>query len=307
MAANPLTAWTDVAIIGAGAVGHALARRLAQRGYAVAAVLSRRAAPAAELAQTVGAPVGSDSLADLPADVSLVVLCVPDDAITPVARQLATLERPWSATAVAHTSGARPAGALAPLAEQGAATFSLHPMQTITRTSAPAVFEGIYIGLEGDADAVHRATRLVQALGAHAITIPTDAKPRYHLAGVLASNGLVALMGLVSEVLASAGIDPDVSPDLLGPLVQNTWANVAARTPDEALTGPAVRGDEGTITAHLDTLAAHLPHLMPAYAALTTEMVRLAVRGGRLPPHDAEALLDTLHSALHRNDSGDAP
>ncbi len=46
-----------VAIIGAGALGSVLARRLAARGYVVEAVLSRTAARARALAAQVKAPV----------------------------------------------------------------------------------------------------------------------------------------------------------------------------------------------------------------------------------------------------------
>ena len=304
-AASPSTPWTDVVIIGAGAVGQVLARRMIQCGYAVSAVLSRRREAAAALADEVGASVGSADIADVPFQAPFVLLCVPDDAIASAARRLAALERPWDAITVAHTSGVHTAAALDPLAERGASTLSLHPMQTFTMDSAPSDIDGIYFGLEGDTQAVAQGEQFVRDLGARAITVPTAAKTQYHLAGVLASNGLVALMGLVNEVLASAGIDPDDSGALMEPLVMSTWANVVATSPDDALTGPVARGDLGTVVAHLDTLATHLPHLLPAYAALSNEMVRLAVRSGQLPAEQAEPLLDALHDALHREDDSD--
>lgn len=286
--------------MGAGAVGHVLAHRLMDCGYAVTAVLSRHRGDAVALAEAVGASVGSEALEDLPFTVPLVLLCVPDDSITPVAQRLAALERPWDTMTVAHTSGVQTADALAPVAARGASTLSLHPMQTFTRDSPPAIFANIYVGLEGDTEAVARGTRFVEDLGAHAITIPAAAKPQYHLAGVLASNGLVALMGLVREVLASAGLHPDKTSALVGPLVERSWANLAVSSPEDVLTGPAARGDRGTVAEHLDALATHLPHLLPAYAALTNEMVRLAVRSGQLDETRAEPVLDTLHNALHR-------
>jgi predicted short-subunit dehydrogenase-like oxidoreductase (DUF2520 family) len=302
-AAAPSTSWTDVAIIGAGAVARAFAHRLVQCGYTVSAVLSRRREPAEALAQAVEAPVGSSDWGDVPFQTPLLLVCVPDDAIEPVANRLANLERPWASITVAHTSGARTAAALDAVAARGASTLSLHPMQTLTLDSPPSALEGIYVGIEGeDDDAVTQATSFVRDLGAEAITIPAAAKTRYHLAGVFASNGLVALMGLVNEMLASAGLDPDIGSALVGPLVQSTWRNIAATSPEAALTGPVVRGDTGTVVAHLGALATHLPHLLPAYAALSNEMVRLAVRGGRLSPERAEPLLDALSDALHRDD-----
>lgn len=292
-----------MAIVGAGALGRVLARRLAQRGYAVTAILSRERASARALADEVGASVGSDDGANLPFDVQGVMVCVPDDAIPAVASSLADLPRDWGSTIVGHTAGALAADALAPLAAVGAATLSFHPMQTFTPESAPSAFDGIYVGLEGDPDAVQFGAQLASDLGARAIRIPTEAKTRYHLAAALASNGLVALMGMVNEIFASAGIDPDDGTALVQALVENTQANIGARGPEGALTGPAARGDLGTVTAHLEALATHLPHLLPAYVALTNEMVRLAMRSGQLDANRAEPLLDALHDALHERGS----
>lgn len=301
---TPSTSRTEVAIVGAGALGQALARRLVQKGYTVGAVLSRRRASAATLADAVDARVGSDDVADLPFGLQVVFLCVPDDTIPSVARSLAALPRDWGAVVVAHTSGTLTTEALAPLAETGATPLSFHPVQTFTAASPPSAFEGIYIGLESPSEeALTFGAQLAEDLGAHSVPVPTAAKTRYHAAAALASNGLVALMGLVSEVLASTGIDPEESHALVGPLVERTWANLATTSPEEALTGPVVRGDVGTIRAHTEALIAHQSHLLPAYAALTNEMVRLAVRSGRLKPEQAEPLLDVLHEALHAVDA----
>lgn len=303
--ASRSTSRQRIAIVGAGALGSTLARRLAERGYTVAAILSRRRKSAVTLARDVGAEVGSDDWADLPFDVSVVMVCVPDDAIPTVASALADLPRDWASTVVAHTSGALAADALAPLADVGATLLSFHPMQTFTPESDPAAFADICVGVEGHPDAVQFGAQLAEDLGARAVTVPTEAKPRYHLAAALASNGLVALMGMVNEILASAGIDSEEGTALVQPLMESTQANVADTSPEAALTGPAARGDLGTVTAHLDVLTDHLPHLLPAYAALTNEMVRLAVRNGRLGSDQAEPLLDALHEALR--DSTDAP
>lgn len=288
-------------------MGRALAQRLVACGHAVTAVLSRQARDAAALAEAVGAPVGSSDWADLPFDVSVVMLCVPDDALAAVARALAALPRPWSSVTVAHTSGAHPAAALAPLAAAGAATLSFHPMQTFAADSPPSAFADSYVGLEGDPEAMRIGAHLAEDMGAHPVTIPPGAKARYHLAAALASNGLVALMGVVNEIFAAAGIDPEEGAAMVKPLLQRTLDNVVDGSPDEALTGPAVRGDLGTVVAHLEALADHTPHLLPTYIALTNEMIRLGVRSGRLAASRAEPLLDALHDALQGREGPESP
>ncbi len=288
----------SVAIIGAGAVGRVLARRLTARGYRVEAVLSRSEAGARALAAEVEAPVASASLADLPEPARLVFCCVPDDAVGTVARGLGPVRSDWSGTVVAHTAGALPAAALYNLGEQGASLLSFHPLQTFTAASRPEAFDGIYVALEGDARAVALGEEVAAGLGARSITLATEAKARYHLAASMASNYFVTLMALVGEVLASIDLDRREGAALMRPLVETTWRNLAGQLPEDALTGPIARGDRRTVETHLDALDEHLPHLIPVYAALGTEAVRVAVRSGRLAPDAAQHVLDALHDAL---------
>ncbi|CAM3202270.1 Rossmann-like and DUF2520 domain-containing protein [Rhodothermus bifroesti] len=287
-----------VAVLGAGAVGRSLAWALRQAGYAIAAVISRRLESAQALAAQVGAPVASTALEDLPADVPLVFCCVPDDKLPLLAQQLAHLPRNWSTTVVAHTSGALPAHILAPLAERGASLLSFHPLQAFPKTGSLVSLQHVYVGLEGDPKAMALGYEVVHALGAYPIELTAEAKARYHLAAVLVSNGLGALLAMAGEVLATIGVSRQQSRDLLLPLLRGTLENMRASLPEEALTGPAVRGDLQPIQQHLEALKAHLPHLLPVYAALTTEMIRAGVRVGRLDPKQAALVLDMLRAAL---------
>ncbi len=287
-----------VALIGAGALGTALARRLAACGYPIDAVLSRTEASARRLAVSVGAPVAAATLTALPDAATLVLCCVPDEALAGLAERLYLLSRDWSGTTVAHTSGALTTEVLEPLPLLGASTLSFHPVQTFTKDTPPEAFEGIYVGLEGEARAVAFGRRLASDLGARAVVVPPDAKPLYHLAASLASNAFVTLMALAGETLRAAGLDAAEAAALTRPLVEGAWRNLSTHTPEEALTGPIARGDAGTVARHLEALEDRLPHLLPVYAALATETVRLAVHGGRLSGEEAERLLALLQKAL---------
>jgi predicted short-subunit dehydrogenase-like oxidoreductase (DUF2520 family) len=280
-----------VAIVGAGAVGRALALRLAERGYPVVAVLSRTRARAEQLAQAVGATVASDRLNDLPPAARLVVLCVGDEALADVAESLTGVRHPWRGTVVAHTSGALPASVLEPLADEGALALSFHPLQTVTeRASAEALADG-YVGIEGEPKAVGAGIELAVALGMRYLVLTAEAKPRYHLAAAMASNFLVTLMAMVQEVLVSLDVDRADGFAMMEPLLRGTLDNLAHQSPEEALTGPVVRGDVDTLRSHGTALRQHLPQLVPAYAAMTIEAVRVGVRSGRLDPRRAEEIL----------------
>lgn len=284
-----------VAVVGAGAVGTALALRCAESGLAVATVTSRTNRSAARLARVVGA--AAVPLADVTAPVLL--LAVPDDAVAPVARSLADAHADWRGRAVAHTSGVLTAAALAPLAARGARTLSLHPPRALPPGSDARALDGTTLVLEGDDDACAWGDAFARRLGLAALRLDADAKVRYHLALSVASNFAVTLTALAAEILGSAGVPLPDALALVRPLVRGTADNLAHALPERALTGPIVRGDAATLARHLGALEAHLPHLVPVYAALATETVRVAVRGGRLAPKQAERLLDGLTDALH--------
>lgn len=298
---------SPVAVVGAGAVGTALARRLASRGAPVHAILNRDGAAARTLADRVGAPVASDDVHALPDEVRLVMICVPDDAISEVAKTLAAVSHPWSRTIAGHTSGARTSEALAPLDREGAATLSFHPLQTFTPDTPPDAFADVVVGIEGTPDAVSAGMALARGLGARPISLTARDKALYHCAAALASNGLVALMAVVEELLATSD-RADEGPsavEMVGPLVEQTWKNLTSSSPEGVLTGPIARGDEATVDAHLDALREDAPHLVPLYAALSTEMARTAVRGGQLDVDVAEDLLHSLQKALRSSPNDD--
>lgn len=283
-----------VALVGAGAVARALALRLTDAGYPVRAVVSRSRGPAEALARQTGAAVASDHLGDIPADVGLVLLCVPDGQLADVAETLARARRAWQGTVVAHTSGAMPASVLAPLGAEGADVLAFHPLQALTPRADARTLVGVFAGLEGSPRAVAAGVELAVGLGMRYVVVAPEAKPRYHLAAVMASNLVVTLLGMVQEVLASLDVERGDAMAMLEPLLRGTLDNLTATSPEEALTGPVARGDLDTLRRHGLALRQHLPHLVPAYAALSVETVRLAVRAGTLAPERAEAVLSLM-------------
>lgn len=284
----------DVAMIGAGAVGRILATRLAERGYPIPAVISRTVQSAESLGREVGASIVSNSLFDLPDSSRLVFICVPDSEIAPVAERLARVPHSWEKTVVVHTSGAQPSSILRPLAERGARIMSFHPLQTITRSSPAGVLDGVYAGVEGSPQSVATGIELAVCLGMRYLVLTPDSKARYHLGASVASNFLVTLMSVAQQMLTSLDIDRATAQEIIEPLVRGTLANLGASTPEDALTGPIVRGDLDTLRQHGLALRRYLPHLVPVYAALAMETVPLAVRSSRLDPDRADEILEML-------------
>jgi predicted short-subunit dehydrogenase-like oxidoreductase (DUF2520 family) len=278
-------------------MGRVLALRLHERGYPVLAVISRTRESAEDLAQAVEARVSSDSLHDLPAETRLLVCCIPDAKVAEVAGRLSRVAHPWRKTVVLHTSGALAADALDALAEEGARTLSFHPLQALTPSSEADALDGVYAGVQGEAPALGAGIELAVGLGMRYLILAAEDKPRYHLAASIASNFLVTLQSIVEQLLQSLDIDRATAQEVMAPLVRGTLDNLAASTPEEALTGPILRGDLETVHKHGLALRRHTPHLVPVYASLAMETITLAVRSSRLDPSRAEemiALLDKM-------------
>ena len=92
------------------------------------------------------------------------------------------------------------------------------------------------------------------------MVVDDEHRAAYHAAACIASNHLVALMGQVERVAASAGLDLDA---FVG-LARAALTDVAELGPAAALTGPAARGDEATLDRHRQTLD---PAEIPGYEA----------------------------------------
>jgi predicted short-subunit dehydrogenase-like oxidoreductase (DUF2520 family) len=212
--------------------------------------------------------------------VGVVLLAVPDAAITPVAIELAAEAAVTADHVVLHLSGLRSRDALEPLAASGAGLGSFHPLQTISDPeTAPERFAGAYAGIEGDDRALAAAGALAATLGMTAVPIPASAKPAYHAGATFAANYTTALAAVAERLAVSAGVAPDVARRLYLPLIRGAAANLEAG-PAAALTGPVRRGDVETVRAHLRALG---PDDRRLYLLLAREALRLAKDAG-LPP-----------------------
>jgi predicted short-subunit dehydrogenase-like oxidoreductase (DUF2520 family) len=116
------------------------------------------------------------------------------------------------------------------------------------------------------------ARTLVTDLGGDPHDVPADRRLLYHAGLTLGSNAAGAAVAAARQLLIAARIDdPRV---FLDPLVQASVRNASERGA-VALTGPVVRGDLGTVAAHLTAIAEDLPALVDAYRALTAATLSL--------------------------------
>ncbi|MBF6589430.1 MAG: DUF2520 domain-containing protein [Ktedonobacterales bacterium] len=293
-----------IGIIGAGALGVALARALALGGGEVAAVAMRDPERDPGRARALAAALPGTAITVPSAVVAacdLVFLAVPDDAIAPLAASLA-----WrDGQGAIHLSGAHGAELLAPAAAQGAATAALHPLMTFPRADlaeqpaedALARFHGCSWALEAEnADLDARLAQLVAALGGQVIRLwPTD-RVAYHAAAVLASNYVIVLLDAATRLWASFGVAEETALQALLPLARAAVGKLEADGLPGALSGPIARGDVGTVAAHLAWLDAQAigdaqgAALRDAYRALARLAIPLAEAKGTLSAASAARL-----------------
>jgi predicted short-subunit dehydrogenase-like oxidoreductase (DUF2520 family) len=273
-------------IIGAGRVGGALAQGLAAQGWAVVAVASRTPAHAAALAQAVGGRVCADATEVVRA-AELTLLTVPDDAIAPIARQLAAHDLP--AHALAHTSGALGVEALAPLEARGVRVGSLHP--AFPFAGGHPELRGVAFAVEAtDGGLRAQLLDLVAALGGEPLLIPPGGKAQYHAALCIASNYAVTLYSLAESLLTGLDIPRAAAEHTLNRLLAGTVDNLREQGVPDALTGPLVRADLGTLRLHLRALKGVDPDVAALYLALARHTLPLLTARG-VPTDAIETLL----------------
>ena len=284
-----------VGVVGAGRVGAVLAAALQHAGHEIVAVAGESDASRGRIAALLpDVPVLKPTAVARACD--LLLLTVPDDMLGNVVRTLADAGALHEGQYVVHSSGRHGLAVLAPVAAIGAHPIALHPAMTFTGTDLDlarlAEGSGIVFGLTaGSADRAV-AEALVADLGGRSMWVPEEMRTLYHAGLAHGANHLVTLVTEAMEILSAAGAEDPAST--LRPLLTAALDN-ALNAGDAALTGPIVRGDAGTVEAHLVDITANAPQTVGSYIALARATLGRAVADGRLSAlraHTIERILD---------------
>jgi len=269
-------------------MGTALGSALRRAGYSIEAVVTKTPASARRAAKLIGGDPAA--LAESQRNSAawrrvvasdLLLISTPDDVLAAVALRLSgTIGRARTSRTplvALHTSGAVSSDVLAPLRALGFSVGSLHPLVSVAGNAvAQDIFRGVHFCVEGDRAATRVARSLVKDLGGHSFTISSESKPLYHAAATVSSGHVTALFDVAIEMLEECGLTKRRARKIFAPLLMSTAANLGAKSPAEALTGPFARGDVSTIKKHLAAIklsgmneASHL------YSTLGLHLVRL--------------------------------
>ena len=281
-----------IAVIGAGRVGTALAVLLGRAGHAIVAVAGGDATPARAAAWLPGVPVL------VPADAArlgeLVIITVPDDVIGDVVLALVERDALSPVTWITHTSGAMGLGVLEPARAAAARLLAIHPLQTLPDVErAIASIPGSTVAVTADdEEGSALGESLARDLGATPFRLADERRPLYHAAAVFASNHVVATSAVAERLFRDAGLPDPLAA--MEPLQLATVENIARIGPGAALTGPAVRGDAGTVNRNLEALAADAPDAVAAYVAMCRVALDVGIAAGRLAPESRTAVEEVL-------------
>ena len=258
-----------VSIVGAGRVGRALGRRLHELSWQVGAVTGRSISTARVAVRAIGAGQALDAPTHQVLNSKVVLITTPDGFIESVAKNLAQLGgKEWSGKVVLHTSGSLDSSVLQPLADLGAGTGSMHPMQTFSNQNVPDLAKCIF-GIDGSPAALQVARKMIHQMGGVAVRLSGANKAAYHAAGSFACVYVLALMESATRLLMTQGFKRRQAIRALSPLTRQTLDNFERVGPLAAWTGPLSRGDFSTVERHVKALAEIEPEYLEAYKTLS--------------------------------------
>jgi predicted short-subunit dehydrogenase-like oxidoreductase (DUF2520 family) len=282
---------TSIAIVGAGRVGRALGKQLREAGWHITLVVTRSEPTARRAARYIGAGRPYGKLSRLILETSVVLIAAPDDVIAGLAERLANIGgEEWSGKIILHSSGAMDSRALAPLQRVGANVGSLHPLQSFSSRVAPSL-DGVWMVIEGMPKALKVARRIVHDLRGVPVHVKIQDKSAYHSAGVFSAAHVLTLVETGTRILTSVGFSRRQASLALLQLSRQVLSNFERFGANVAWSGPAARGDFGTIAGHMKALKKFPAEYREAYAAVH----RL---GARVLARRPDAVLAKLKPAL---------
>lgn len=258
-----------LSIVGAGRVGRALGRQLHGLGWRVGVVTARSLTTARAAVRVIGAGHPADQLTRQILDSKVILITTPDDAIEPVAKKLAEIGgEEWRGKVALHTSGAIDSSILKPLADLGAATGSMHPMQTFG-DQCPPELAGRIFGIDGCPAALKVARKMVRQIGGVAVRLSGANKAAYHAAGSFACAHVLTLLETAVRLLMAQGFTRRQAVRALLPMTRQTLDNFESVGPRQAWTGPMARGDFSTVQRHVKALAEFPREFLDAYEGVS--------------------------------------
>lgn len=232
---------SDIFLLGSGKAATALGKAFKKQGHHIAGVWSRSAENAELLAGILQCPSCS-KLSEVGRAADIYLVAVNDDVLAGVAASLKGSDK-----IIAHVSGIAP---ISCLKEAGADHGALYPCVSMLKEVETDFSHALFL-VEGANDQTAEAlVKLARSLSDNVLQVKGEQRQSMHLSAVFANNFTNHLYSIAEALLRERGLDFE----LLRPAIQSHIANVLKMSPALLQTGPAVRGDQSAIGAHLHLL-----------------------------------------------------
>jgi predicted short-subunit dehydrogenase-like oxidoreductase (DUF2520 family) len=214
---------------------------------------------------------------------NVVIVCVRDPQLDEALGEIMAATKSGlveRGTVILHTSAIADPEGLRALSDAGFPGGTFHPLVPFSdpEVAADLLRKG-WIGIDGENGARSASRRLAGHLGARTLDIPQGKKSAYHAAAVISSNFPVVLASIAGRLLHDIGVPDSSAYQAVESLMSGALANMKQTLPDDALTGPVVRGDAETVAKHLRAMQGR-GAASEAYRALSAAAVEIAERRG---------------------------
>jgi predicted short-subunit dehydrogenase-like oxidoreductase (DUF2520 family) len=254
-----------ISFIGSGNVAWHLAQALENVGHTIEEIYSRNLQHAEKLVSQLYNAKAQNDFDFAKSEAQLFFLCVTDDAMAEVVKQLILPE----GSILIHTSGSKSLHELNELLlvyqDIELKTGVFYPLQTFSK-AFHVNFSEIPICIEAEDEAVEKVLiTLGQDISDITYAVSSEERRVLHVAAVFACNFTNHLWGVAQEIVEQN----DLEFELLKPLIYETFKKaMASKNIFEAQTGPAARGDQKIINQHLLFLKQQ-PDYQHVYRALS--------------------------------------
>ncbi|MDR0895857.1 MAG: DUF2520 domain-containing protein [Prevotellaceae bacterium] len=250
----------SIVLIGAGNLAVNLAKALYRNGYHIEQVYSRTREAARALSQCVAAEY-TNSLASLTSHADLYITALTDRALPHL---LPDIVAGREQALFVHTAGSIDLN----IWQGYAVRYGVfYPMQTFSK-QRETDFREIPLFIESNSP---EDCALLHTVASHlsrkVYTASSEQRRSLHLAAVFACNFSNCMYALAADILH----EHDLPFEVMLPLIDETARKVHQLPPQQAQTGPAIRGDEAVMASHLDLLKAH-PDLQELYQAISRQI-----------------------------------
>jgi predicted short-subunit dehydrogenase-like oxidoreductase (DUF2520 family) len=229
-----------VVIIGSGNVATVLGGKIAAAGHTILQVVARREEAAARLAAAWGCGFAMD-WAEIDKGAEGYLVALSDTALPEFGKRVRL-----SGRLVLHTAGAVPGKLLRAVSDHCGV---LYPLQSLRREIRPFPEFPLLIDAEDPAD-----LPVIEAFArtlARQVQRADDAlRLKLHVAAVVINNFGNFLYTLAADFCRQEGLEFK----LLLPLIRETAGRLEEYAPADVQTGPAIRGDAGTMDKHLEII-----------------------------------------------------